>query len=154
MNVRWMALTLALPLIAAEPAGYRYWSAAELRGFAKTLAPKLDEHKIAVADKIIDQGSYFAAMVHREGGTGIAEMHQNWADVYMISSGSGTLVVGGTIPGGKDIAPGETRGPAVEGGTRQKLAAGDIVHIASKTPHNVLVEPGGQITYFILKVKE
>ncbi len=154
MKVRLMALMLALPLIAAEPAGYKYWSAAELRGYAKTLAPKLDEHKIAVADKIIDHGSYFAAMVHREGGNGIAEMHQNWADVYMISSGSGTLVVGGTIPGGKDIAPGETRGPAVEGGTRQKLVTGDIVHIPSKTPHNVLVDPGAQITYFILKVKE
>jgi hypothetical protein len=98
MKLRLLALILALPLIAAEPAGYKYWSAAELRGYGKTLASKLNENKIAVADKIIDHGSYFAAMVHREGGT------------------------------------------------RQKLAAGDIVHIPSKTPHNVLVEPGAQIT--------
>lgn len=149
-----LAIVLAFTMTAAEPAGYKYWSAAELKGYAKTLAPKLDEHKIAVADRIIDHGNYFSAMVHREGGSGIAEMHDSWADLYVVSSGTGTLVVGGTIPGGKTIAPGETRGPAVQGGTRQKLSPGDIVHIPSKTPHNVLVDPGAQITYFILKVKE
>jgi hypothetical protein len=97
VKIRLTILLIALPLVAAEPAGYKYWSA---------------------------------------------------------SDGTGTLVVGGTIPGGKSIAPGEIRGPAVEGGTRQKLSAGDIVHIPSKTPHNVLVDPGAQITYFIFKVKE
>jgi hypothetical protein len=57
MRTRLLALILALPLIAAEPAGYKYWSAAELRGYSKTLAPKLNDNKIAVADKIIDHGA-------------------------------------------------------------------------------------------------
>ena len=145
---------MALPLIAAEPAGYKYWSAAELKGYTKTLASKLNEQKIGLADRIIDHENYFAAMVHREGGNGIAEMHDAWADLYVVSTGTGTLVVGGTIPGGKITAPGETRGPSIEGGAKQKLSPGDIVHIPAKTPHNVLVDPGAQITYFIFKVKE
>ncbi len=154
MKIQLTMLLLALPAIGAEPAGYKYWSAAELESYSKSLAPKLDEHKIAVADRIIDHGNYFAAMVHREGGNGVAEMHDAWADLYVVESGTGTLVVGGTIPGGKTTAPGEIRGPSIEGGMRQKLSPGDIVHIAAKTPHNVLVDPGAQITYFIFKVKE
>ena len=148
-----MAIGLALPLLAAGPSGYKYWSAAELKGYEKTLGSKITAtNKIAIDDKIIDFGSYFAAMVHREGNAP-AEMHESWADVYLISSGSGTLEVSGTIPGGTRTAPGEIRGPSIVGGTRQKLAPGDVVHIPAKTPHNVLIEPGGQITYFILKVK-
>jgi len=69
-------------------------------------------------------------MVHREGNIG-AEMHDAWADVYVISSGGGTI----------------------QGGMRQRVAPGDFVHIPAKTPHAMLIEPGKQITYFIFKVK-
>jgi hypothetical protein len=34
------------------------------------------------------------------------------------------------------------------------MSPGDILHIAPKTPHQVMLEPGTQITYFTLKVKE
>ena len=72
----------------------------------------------------------------------------------MVVSGTATLVVGGTMPGSKPTAPGEVRAPSVEGGERQKIAPGDILHIPAKTPHQVLLDPGTQITYFTLKVKE
>jgi mannose-6-phosphate isomerase-like protein (cupin superfamily) len=145
---------LAFPIAAQEPRGYRYWSAADLKGYEKKLASKITPtNKLAIEDKIIDYGSYFAAMVHREGNAQ-AEMHESWADVYVISSGRGTLEVGGTIPEGKAIAAGEIRGASIQGGTRQTLSPGDVVHIPAKTPHNVIVEPGAQLTYFILKVKE
>jgi quercetin dioxygenase-like cupin family protein len=42
----------------------------------------------------------------------------------------------------------------VEGGEKQKMGPGDILHIPPKTPHQMLLEPGTQITYFTLKVKE
>lgn len=143
-------------LFAAEPAskkGYRYWSAAELKSYEQKLAPKITAtNKGAVEDKIIDYGNYFSAVVHREGNIG-AEMHDQWADVYVISSGSGTLETGGTISGGKSTGPGEIRGGTIHGGIRQKVAPGDIVHIPAKMPHAMLIEPGQQITYFIFKVK-
>jgi len=69
-------------------------------------------------------------------------------------SGGGTLIIGGTMPGSKNTAPGEVRAPNVEGGEKQKIAPGDILHIPPKTPHQVMLEPGTQITYFTLKVKE
>ena len=98
-------------------------------------------------------GRDHALMIHREG-SGVAELHETEADVMVVVSGTGTLVVGGTMPGSKKTAPGEMRAPSVEGGSSRRSAPGDILHIAPKTPHQVLLEPGTQITYFTLKVKE
>ena len=69
-------------------------------------------------------------------------------------SGEATLVVGGTIPGGKTTAPNEIRGPSVQGGEKKKLGPGDVVHIPSKTAHQLLVDNGKQFTYAILKIDE
>ena len=123
-------LLAATPLLAAaQPPGFEYWSAAELQGYAAALAPRVDARNIAIADRILDRDGYFAAMVHREAGEGTAESHADWVDIYMVTSGSGTLIVGGTIPDGAATSPGEYRGSKIEGGTRQRLGAGDIVQI-------------------------
>jgi len=152
MTSKLMGLLLVLPLVAAEPNGYTYWSATDLKGMAKTMAPKVNAQKVAL-DNLADFGADHAMMVHREG-SGQAELHETEADVIMVVSGAGTIVVGGTMQGGKTTAPNEVRGPSIDGGTPQKIAAGDILHIPPKIPHQVMLEPGTQITYFTLKVKE
>ncbi|MGA2882191.1 MAG: hypothetical protein ABSG13_24835 [Bryobacteraceae bacterium] len=151
MTNKLIGLLLVLPLVGAEPAGYKYWSAAELKGLSKPLSNKTDAK--TSSENLGNFGADHVLMVHREG-SGVAELHNTEADVIVVVSGTGTLVVGGTMPGSKNTAPGEERAPAVEGGARQKIAAGDILHIPPKTPHQVLLEPGTQITYFTLKVKE
>ena len=70
----------------------------------------------------------------------------------MVQSGAATLVVGGEIVGARTSSPGEIRGTSIEGGERVKLGAGDVIHIAAKTPHQLLIEPGGKFTYFVVKV--
>jgi uncharacterized RmlC-like cupin family protein len=157
MTNKSIGLLSMLPLLAflasaSEPAGYKYWSAAELNGMAKSMGPKINVHHVAL-DNLADFGADRAMMVHREG-SGEAELHENESDVIVVVSGAGTLLIGGTMPGSKPTAPGEVRAPAVEGGARQKIAAGDILHIPPKVPHQVMLEPGTQITYFTLKVKE
>ena len=76
------------------------------------------------------------------------------ADFFVVESGEATLVVGGQVVGGKTTAPNEIRGPKINGGERRKLAAGDIVHIPVKAPHQLLVENGKQFTYFVIKVQK
>lgn len=152
MTMKWFALLCALPVIGAEPAGYKYWSAAELKGFAKTLAPKVNAQKAAL-ERLAEFGNDYALAVYREG-TGEAEFHEKEADLFVVSSGSATLVVGGKMANGKTTAPGEMRGPSIDGGTKQKISPGDVVHIPPKTPHQVLLDPGTRLTYFVLKVKE
>jgi mannose-6-phosphate isomerase-like protein (cupin superfamily) len=151
VKARLIVLALALPLIAAEPPGYKYWSAADVKAHGQTLAKKMNAQKVA-SERIAELGNHYTMIAHREG-TGEAELHDNEADVFVVSSGTAELIVGGSISNGKVSGPGETRGPSISGGTRQKIAAGDIVHIPSKTAHQMLVE-SGPVTYFVIKVKE
>jgi mannose-6-phosphate isomerase-like protein (cupin superfamily) len=152
MKTKLMFLFCALPLIGAEPAGYKYWSAEELKGFSKTLAPKVNAQKF-VSQRLSDYGNHYTMVAHREGN-GEAELHETESDLFVVTSGTATLTVGGVLQNGKTTAPNEIRGPSIDGGTKQKLSAGDIVHIPPKTAHQLVLEPGGEFTYFVMKVKE
>ena len=146
-----IGLLLMLPLMGAEPAGYKYWSAAELKGLSKPLSNKPDA-KTSLENLASFGSADHAMMVHREG-SGQAEQHEAEADLMVIVSGKGDLIIGGTMPGAKTTAAGELRGPSIDGGSHQKLGPGDIIHVPPKTPHQVMLD-GPQITYFVLKVKE
>jgi len=150
MKFRLLMAGLALPLMCAEPAGYKFWSGAQLLDAEKGL--KLSGRKVA-SERVASFGNHYALVLHREG-SGEAELHQRQADVMVIQSGSATLVVGGNIPKARTTTPGEVRGASIEGGSKQKISAGDIVHIGAKTPHQILLEPGQQLNYFTLKVNE
>jgi mannose-6-phosphate isomerase-like protein (cupin superfamily) len=141
-----------LPIVASEPEGYKYWSAADLKGLAKTLAPKINAQKVAT-ERVADFGNHYILAAHREG-SGEAEFHETEADIFVVQSGTATLIVGGQLQNGKTTAPGEMRAPSIEGGSRQKLSAGDIVHIPPKTAHQVLLDSGRQFNYFVVKVKQ
>jgi len=144
-------LTAVGPLMAAEPTGVVVWSGSELKGYGKKLAPKINEGKVA-SERLATFPNHFAMIAHREGD-GEAELHEKMADLFVVQSGEGTLVVGGTVPGAKTTAPGEIRGPSIQGGEHKRLGPGDVVHIPANVPHQVLVAPGKQFTYFVMKVE-
>ncbi|HLJ18377.1 MAG TPA: hypothetical protein VKV15_28055 [Bryobacteraceae bacterium] len=141
-----LALLLALPLVAAAPAGFVYWSAAGLKSIEQGLAGK----KTGI-QQLENFGNHSTMMVHREV-SGEVELHQKMVDVMMIENGSATLAVGGEVVNGRTTAPGEIRGASINGGIKQKVAVGDIIHIPANTPHQVLLDPGKQISYFVVKV--
>ena len=85
---------------------------------------------------------------------GGGELHQNFADIFFILDGHATIVTGGNLVEAKTTGPGEIRGKSVEGGTRQELRAGDVVHIPAGMPHQILVADGDSVTYFVVKVEE
>jgi mannose-6-phosphate isomerase-like protein (cupin superfamily) len=152
MKFRLFGLLLALPLMSAEPAGYKYWNAQRLLDSEKALAPKMSSLKVA-SERVGTFGNHYALALHREA-SGQAELHQRQADLMVIQSGTATLVVGGTMVKPHATGAGEIRGPSIEGGTRQKISAGDIIHIPAKTPHQLLLDSGQQLNYFTLKVNE
>jgi mannose-6-phosphate isomerase-like protein (cupin superfamily) len=145
---------LAFPLLAfaADPAGFHLWTSADLKGVEKKLTGKVDAQKIS-GESLASAGNHTFSMSHREG-PGIAELHVKVNDIFVVQSGEATLVVGGTIPDSKTTAPGEVRGPNVKDGASHKLKPGDIVHIPANTPHQLLIEPGKQFTYFVVKVNQ
>jgi mannose-6-phosphate isomerase-like protein (cupin superfamily) len=72
----------------------------------------------------------------------------------VIQSGECTLTVGGALVDGKNTSPTEMIGTSITGGVDSKLGAGDIVTIPAKTPHQMKLDPGQQITYFVVKVTQ
>lgn len=141
-----------LQVSAAEPAGFVVWKASELKARAGQLAAKMDG-KTVNSETLASYGNHLTMLAHRDGD-GEVEVHDHMADVFVITSGQATLVVGGTVVGGHTTAPGETRGKSIAGGVKKIVATGDAVHIPAKVPHQMLLPKGSQITYFVVKVAE
>ena len=90
-------------------------------------------------------------LAHREGN-GSAELHEKEADLFVVVEGDAILVSGGKMVKPHTEKPGEIRAESIEGGQRQKLGVGDVIHIAPNTPHQLLIEAGKPFTYFVMKV--
>ena len=81
--------------------------------------------------------------VQRRNEGAAPESHDNFAHVLIFTSGPGSVNLGGEIitgPDGKKV---------VQGGERRKIAIGDVYHMAVKTPHWVIPDPGTSVTYFV-----
>jgi mannose-6-phosphate isomerase-like protein (cupin superfamily) len=144
--------TIALIAIVAQAGSpaVRVWTSTDIDSKGGALAKKLDAQK-AASEVIATDGNRTFMIAHREG-SGLAEIHDTQADIMVISKGQVTMVYGGAIVDGKTAAPGETRGPAIKGGTEVRLGPGDVLHIPAKVPHQMKLEPGAQVTYFVTKV--
>lgn len=123
-------------LYAADPAGLVYWPKGVPPAEGRKGA-KFDTHSLGIS--------------HRDKD-GVAEVHENQTDVMVVQSGEATLVAGGEAVNPKTVSPGEMRGDSIRNGTQMHLSAGDIVHVPAGMPHQFLLEPGKQITYFVIKV--
>jgi mannose-6-phosphate isomerase-like protein (cupin superfamily) len=140
---------LAFAALAADPASYNHYTAKQLDDKAQELHGKMQAG--LASETIGDFGNHSLLAVHREA-TGQAEYHESQADVIMIRKGEGSMVLGGKVVNGKTTAPGEIRGDSIDGGETRDVKAGDVIHIAPKTPHQVVLKKGQKIDYVALKV--
>ena len=85
---------------------------------------------------------------------GVAELHENFADLFVVLDGRATLVTGGTVVGAETVGPGEVRGTSIEGGLRQELRAGDVAHVPAGVPHQMLVPGDKTFTSFVMKIQQ
>lgn len=138
---------MALLVRAANPEGFAMWTAADLK--AKVNAAKLDDHKVGL-DRTASWGNHSLLSIRREGD-GEAEIHDTQVDVIFVTSGEGTLIVGGKMVGGHQTAPGEQRGTSIQGGESHKMAPGDVFHVPAKVPHQMLVPKA--IAFEVVKVE-
>jgi len=139
--------------VCAQTMNFNHWSTPELLEKArhlKELAARGDGSASETLEKYPHHYTMLAYRQHSGGG----ELHQNFADIFFILDGHATVVTGGSLVDGKTAGPGEIRGKSVEGGARQELKAGDVVHIPAGMPHQTLVEDGASVTYFVVKVEE
>ena len=59
---------------------------------------------------------------------------------------------GGKLTGSHTEKPGELRGKSISGGEKHSFGPGDVIHIPAGIPHQVLVDKGQPVTYFVIKV--
>ena len=126
------------------------WRHNRLTGMESKLSQELDAES-AASDVLGAYGNHHAEIALRKA-TGNAELHEAQNDVFFVVSGEATLIAGGTLVDPKMTEPHEFEGKTIRGGTRTSLAAGDVVHIPFKVPHQLVVEKGKQIEYFVMKI--
>jgi glc operon protein GlcG len=88
----------------------------------------------------------------RREAPGEVEYHEHAIDVMHVVRGRATVVTGGEMRGAHEIAPGELRAPAVEGGTAHQLHEGDVLAIPNGVPHQ-FTEVSDPFLYFVVKVE-
>ena len=150
MKSKLVGFVLAAAATAAAPAGYSHWSQAQLDERGKPLPSKMNKVKVAT-EGLGGWGNHSMSLVHREG-SGEAELHETQADILFIRGGEAAIVIGGTMPGSHKTTAHEVRAPKIEGGEKQALHAGDVLHIAPRTPHQMILEPGQKLDYYAVKV--
>jgi mannose-6-phosphate isomerase-like protein (cupin superfamily) len=153
MKTRFWIFTLATAAVAAVPAGYTHWTAEQIQDRANNLPAKMGKSSRVrvVTESLGGWGNHSMSLVHREG-SGEAELHETQSDILFIRGGDAAIVVGGTIPDGRTTTAHEIRGSKIEGGEKQPLHPGDVLHIAPKTPHQMILEPGQKLDYYAVKV--
>ena len=130
-----------------------HWSAAVLLERAAYLL-KLAKNGDGSAGETIQEYPRHCAMLSFRSRDGQAEVHENFADLFVVIEGRATLVTGGTVACAESIGPGEIRGTSVEGGSRQELRAGDVAHVPAGTPHQMLVAGDQTVTCLVMKIQE
>jgi mannose-6-phosphate isomerase-like protein (cupin superfamily) len=82
------------------------------------------------------------------------EMHTENTQIYLVTGGSGTVIVEGKVDPKNDylVAAGEHRGGPIVGGREVKVKVGDLVSISPYTWHAAYGDPGTPLQYVIIHV--
>ncbi len=136
-----------------EPEHSDHWSPAVLLERAAYLR-KLAKQGNGEASETLKEYPQHCTMLSFRSRDGAAELHENFADIFVVLDGRAALVTGGTVVGAETIRPGEIRGEQIEGGTRQELRAGDVAHVPAGLPHQMLVAGDKTITCLVVKIQE
>lgn len=157
---RMIVVTLLMSLVGfvgaqvasgGDPAGFGIWTPSDFKEHEKALDSNIRPDHSA-RETLGDYGNHRVRFIHRVG-TGAPEFHTYFVDLWIVESGRGTLVVGGTLVNPKPLngndpeARGDMTGSSIKGGERHEVSLGDVIHIPPKTPHQILVRKGEKITY-------
>jgi mannose-6-phosphate isomerase-like protein (cupin superfamily) len=125
---------------------------AELLDKAKALEASA-RAKGAASVKLNEYPNHYT-MIALRNKNGSAEVHEKYADIFVILRGKATLVSGGSVVDPKTVGPGEITGTQVKDGSETAVHEGDVLHIPAGLPHQLLLPEKGELVYFVIKVKE
>ena len=108
--------------------------------------------KFQTGGLLLDSGAY-KLDAGRRVEPGEVEFHAHAVDVMHVVQGTATVVTGGTMLDAREVAPGELRARAVDGGTAHELSEGDVLAIPSGVPHQ-FTAVSDPFLYFVVKVED
>jgi len=146
MRTMFAALLLSASLYAADTS--KVWTGSDI----KAMSAKMAARKEKVGTESLAVLSNYQMSVSYRNASGEAELHHTRNDIFYIVSGGCTLVTGGTVDKSRTTQPNEIRGAGITGGQKRKLGPGDFITIPAGVPHQMLLDPGTEITYAVVKV--
>lgn len=137
-----------------EPAHTDHWASPILLERAAYLR-KLAKLGDGQASETLQEYPLHAAMLSFRARDGEAELHENFADLFVVLEGRATLVSGGIVVSPRSVGPGEIRGSGIDGGMQQELRSGDVAHVPAGVPHQMLVRGDrAAFTSFVVKIAQ
>jgi mannose-6-phosphate isomerase-like protein (cupin superfamily) len=122
-----------------SPNGVAFFSRAEV------------EAKFESGGLLLDAGAWKLDAGRREA-PGEVEYHERVVDVMHVVRGTATVVTGGEMLDVREVAPGELRARAVDGGWPHELREGGVFAIPNGVPHQ-FTEVSSPFLYFVVKVE-
>ena len=148
-----LLLFAASTLVIAQSATVDNATRSDLLAQGRDLKQSAVHGSGTAAIKLKDYPNHYTMLSYRNT-TGGSEIHEHYADFFIVLQGSATLMTGGKLTNDTTASPGEHRGTAIEGGTPTPLHEGDCVHIPAGTPHQLLIPTGSDFLYYVIKAKE
>jgi len=130
-----------------------HWSLTLMLERAETLR-RIARYGHGSATEPVTKYPRHCTMLTFRGHDGVAELHDDFADLYLVLDGHATMVTGGVLIGGLPIDEGEYRGLHIEDGLSRELRVGDVVHVPAGVPHQILVGADRTVTCFVVRSKE
>ncbi|HWR49971.1 MAG TPA: hypothetical protein VN428_02620 [Bryobacteraceae bacterium] len=101
---------------------------------------------------LADRKNYRLSVARVADRDGPAEVHESVADIFVVLRGSGKLMLGGELVGGREVRPGERQAPRASGAKEIELKVGTIVEVPSKVAHQILAK-GTEVCYLVIKIQ-
>jgi uncharacterized protein GlcG (DUF336 family) len=119
-----------------------------------TYVPSKDVEAAFAKGAVLLDGTNRNYMIHtsRRDKAGMAEIHEQDADLIRVVDGKATFVTGGKVIEPNTVSPGEIRGKLIDGGETRELAKGDVIVVPAGIPHwfkNV----SNPFLYYVVKVR-
>jgi mannose-6-phosphate isomerase-like protein (cupin superfamily) len=153
---KWIMAIGLCCLCAADKADAQqvdHYTPQALQNLAKPLQEKAASTTGSASDTLQKYGVDYTMLSFRSKD-GVAELHEKFADIFIVVDGSATLLSGGELANPTSAGAGDMHGTEILHATTTSLAKGDIVHIPANTPHQLLIPKNGTLLYFVVKVKE
>ena len=130
-----IGLFAAGPLAAqTSDAAANYASAADIQAL---VAKAKADHKVGEPNTLESIMMLAPYNVNLEYRTGVANsaVHEHEAEIFVVLDGSGTVVTGGKLAGGKRVDAANWQGTGIDDGVSRPVAKGDVIFVPENTPH-------------------